>query len=34
MAVKKAIFWGIKPRSYLTRNTLCPCYIVQPVNVM
>jgi hypothetical protein len=34
VTMKKAVFWDIKPSSYLTRDTLRLCYRSQLVNAM
>jgi hypothetical protein len=34
MTKKNAIWWGIKPSSYLTGDTLTLCYKSKPVNTM
>jgi hypothetical protein len=34
VTMKNVVFWDIKPSSYLTGDTLCLRYRVQPVNAM
>jgi hypothetical protein len=34
VAMKNAVFWDIKPSSYLTGETLLFRYRVQPINAM
>jgi hypothetical protein len=34
VTMKNAVYWDIKPSSYLTGDTLNLCYTVQPVNAV